>query len=156
MPASKLKHYLNEHKITYLVIPHPRTYTAQETALSAYFSESEVAKTVVVRIDGAVAMIVLPASYKLDFDLLQEVTGARNIELIEEDELSRLFPDCEVGAMPPFGNLYFLDVFVAKNLADQDVIVFNAGNHRELIEMRYEDFARLVHPKVINLALEIF
>lgn len=156
MYSSQIKRYLDDQGVDYLVIAHPPVYTAQETALSAYYPGWEVAKTVVVRIDGETAMVAVPACCKVDFDILREITGAQNIELTAEDELEILFPDCEIGAMPPLGNLYGMKVYVSRTLADQETIIFNAGNHSELIEMRYKDFERIVHPRVINFTLEIF
>ncbi len=156
MPASKIKKYLDGHDVKYLVVSHPPAYTARDTALSAYFSVPEIAKTVIVRMDDKIAMIVVPGCYKVDFDVLKDFMDVSKIDLVAEEELERLFPDCEIGAMPPFGNLYFLNVYIAKSLAEQDVIIFNAGNHHELIEMRYKDYERLVHPRVVNFALEIF
>jgi len=156
VPVSKLKKYLDQNQAAYLVLKHPPAYTAEETALSAYLPGRDVAKTVIARMDGTIVMVVIPASRKINFDVLRDITGARNIGLVAEAELENLFPDCQIGAMPPFGNLYFLNVYIDKSLTEQDVIIFNAGNHRELIEMRYEDFQRLAHPYVINFTAEIF
>jgi Ala-tRNA(Pro) deacylase len=105
-----------------------------------------------VKIDGKMTMTVLPANYNIDFHLLQEVTGADQIELAPEKEFLNLFPNCEAGAMPPFGNLYGIDVLVAESLAEDEEIAFNAGSHRELIKMSYSDFERLVQPKVIRFS----
>lgn len=156
MPVSKLKKYLDQNQAAYFVLKHPLTYTAEETAFSAFLPGRDVAKTVIVRMDDKIAMVVIPASHKIDFDVLRSITGARTIGLVAEAELENLFPDCQIGAMPPFGNLYCLDVYIDKSLTEQDVMIFNAGNHWELIEMRYRDFERLVHPCVLNFALEIF
>jgi Ala-tRNA(Pro) deacylase len=107
---------------------------------------------VIVKIDGRMAMAVLPASYRVDFDLLKEAAGASSIELASEEEFKDLFPDCEIGAMPPFGNLYGMDVFVAASLAEDADIAFNAGSHSELIRLSYKDFERLVGPKVVEFS----
>ena len=153
MPVKKLKEFLDSHNIKYVTISHSTVYTAQEIAASAHISGKELAKTVIVKLDGKMAMAVLPASYKIDFDLLKEATGANNIELASEHEFKDLFPGCTIGAMPPFGNLYGMDVYVARTLAEDKEIAFNAGSHSELIQLAYEDFERLVKPKVIRFSL---
>ncbi len=105
-----------------------------------------------VKIDGNMAMAVLPASYKVNLDLLKEAAGASEIELADEQEFEGLFPECAPGAMPPFGNLYGMKVFVAESLAEDEQIAFNAGSHTELIRLAYQDFAGLVEPKVAKLS----
>lgn len=151
MPLEKLTSFLDDHDIKHAVIQHSKAYTAQEVAASAHISGYEVAKTVMVKIDGEMAMAVLPASYRLDFDRLKEATGAKEVELADESEFEELFPKCELGAMPPFGNLYDMDVFVAERLTEDEQIAFSAGNHTELIQMDYDDFERLVEPTVVRL-----
>ena len=106
-----------------------------------------------VVINGMMAMAVLPSSYHVDFNLLKEITGEGNVRLASESEFKDMFPDCEVGAMPPFGNLYNLDVFVAKVLTEDEEIAFNAGTHTEVIQMTYRDFEKLVHPKIMKFAI---
>ena len=155
MPVKRLKEFLDTNNIKYVIISHSRVFTAQETATSAHISGKELAKTVMVKIDGKMAMAVLPASYKVDFDLLKKTTGSSKVEIASEKEFKDLFPECEVGAMPPFGNLYGMDVFVAKSLAEDEEIAFNAGSHRELVKMAYKDFERLVKPKVMKFTIEI-
>jgi Ala-tRNA(Pro) deacylase len=147
MPVKKLKEYLDSHKIKYESISHSEVHTAQEIAASAHIPGKELAKTVMVKIDGKMAMAVLPASYRIDFELLKAAAGASYVELASEEEFEDLFPGCEVGAMPPFGNLYGMDVFVAASLAEDEDIAFNAGSHTELIRLSYKDFERLVAPK---------
>src|SRR5262249_488627 len=112
----------------------------------------EMAKTVVVRLDGRMAMAVLPANQKVALSELREAAGGAKASFVTEDEFKDLFPDCETGAMPPFGNLYGMDVYVATPLAADEEIAFNAGSHTELIKMPFQDFERLVHPKVANFA----
>jgi Ala-tRNA(Pro) deacylase len=153
MPARRLKEFLDSHDIKYVTRVHYTTYTAQEVAASAHVSGKELAKTVIVKMDGRMAMIVLPASHKIDFDLLKKASGARKIELATEQEFQGTFPDCEVGAMPPFGNLYGLDVFVADRLAEDQEIAFNAGTHEELVIMAYKDFEKLVKPRVAKFSM---
>ena len=147
MPLTKIKEFLDEYNIKYTIIKHSSAYTAQEIAASAHISGKELAKTVVIKIDGKMAMAVLPASYKISFDELKEVLGVEKVRLAYEQEFIDKFPDCEVGAMPPFGNIYGMEVYVAESLADDEEIAFNACSHTELIRMKYTDFEELVKPK---------
>lgn len=155
MPVRKLKEYLDGHEIKYVTISHSPAYTAQEIAASAHIPGHELAKSVMIKVDGKMAMAVLPASHHVDFELLQEVSGARRIEMASEQEFETRFPECELGAMPPFGNLYDMEVFVADVLADEEAIVFNAGSHTELIRMAYRDFEDLVNPIVVRFASRV-
>lgn len=148
MPVRTLKEFLDRNNIKYITISHSRAYTAQEIAASAHISGKEMAKTVMVRIDGKMAMAVLPASYRVDRNRLKEVSGAANVEIASEGQFRDMFPECEVGAMPPFGNLYHMQVFVDERLTQDEEISFNAGSHTELIRLSYRDFERLVQPKV--------
>ncbi len=152
MPARKLKQFLDSHNIKYVSIKHSEAYTAQEIAASAHIPGRELAKTVIVKIDGNMAMAVLPAGYKVEFQLLKEAAKANKVELASEEEFKDVFPDCEIGAMPPFGNLYGLEVFVEKTLAEDNEIAFNAGSHIELIKLAYKDFNNLVNPKVLKFS----
>jgi len=152
MPLSKIKKFLDENKIKYTIIQHSSAYTAQEVAASAHISGKELAKTVMIKVDGKISMAVLPASYKISFDQLKDALNAEKVRLAYEQEFMDKFPDCEVGAMPPFGNLYGLDVFVAESLSDDEEIAFNACSHTELIKMKYSDFEKLVKPKKIKFA----
>ncbi|MCR4336363.1 MAG: YbaK/EbsC family protein [Candidatus Omnitrophica bacterium] len=156
MPTKRIKDYLDNNKIKYAVLNHPATYTAQETAQSAHVSGKDMAKTVIVKMDGQTAMVVLPASYKINLGFLQEITGSEDIRLATEEEFRNIFPDCEMGAMPPLGNLYSVDVYVARRLVEDEEIAFNAGNHRELIKMKYKDYDRLVRPLIFDLTYEPF
>jgi Ala-tRNA(Pro) deacylase len=152
MPANKIKEFLDSQQVKYVTISHSPAYTAQEVAASAHVRGKELAKTVMVTLDGAIAMVVLPASRKVGFDLLREASGAENVQLASERAFSDVFPGCEVGAMPPFGNLYGMNVYASKLLEQDEEIVFNAGSHTELIRLAYRDFVRLVNPKVAKLA----
>jgi len=151
MPAKRLKQYLNTHNIKYVSISHSLAFTALEIAKSAHIPSKEMAKTIIVKIDGQPAMVVLPAAYKMDLKIVSEIFDAA-VTLADETEFSMLFPDCEVGAMPPFGNLYDLDVYVAESVTERETIAFNAGSHSEVIKMAYKDFEKLVQPKLILLA----
>jgi len=150
MPMQKLKEFLDSHDIKYITISHSLAYTAQEIAASAHIAGKELAKTVMVKIDGKMAMAVLPASYKVSFDLLKRAAGASKVELANEQEFRDMFPESEVGAMPPFGNLYGTEVFVDESLSQDEEIAFNSGSHTELIKLAYRDFERLVKPKVVK------
>jgi Ala-tRNA(Pro) deacylase len=152
MPLKKIKDFLNSKNIKYVTISHSTAYTANEIAASAHIPGKELAKTVMVKIDGKMTMSVLPASYKVDFDLLQEASGASKVELASEQEFEDMFPGCEIGAMPPFGNLYEMEVFVDKSLCEDEEIAFNAGSHTELIRLSYKDFEKLVKPKVVKFS----
>jgi len=152
MPLQRLRDYLDQHHVKYTVITHSRAFTAQEIAHAAHVPGQQLAKTVIVKLDGDMAMVVLPALWRVSFDLLSEVTNSDEVMLADEHEFASRFPGCDVGAMPPFGNLFDMDVYVDKSLADDDEIAFNAGSHVELIRMKYADFERLVQPAVVNLS----
>jgi Ala-tRNA(Pro) deacylase len=152
MPVAKLKRFLDDESIEYVTITHSAAYTAQKIAASAHIPGKELAKTVMIRIDGKMAMAVLPASYKVDFELLKKASRAKTVELASEREFKDMFPECDIGAMPPFGNLYGMEVYVAESLAEDEEIAFNAGSHTELIKLAYKDFDRLVKPKVIKFS----
>ena len=152
MPAKQLGEFLDRHSIRFVAIKHSRAYTAQEIAESAHIRGKELAKTVMVKIDGEMAMAVLPASERVDLQLLKQGTGANDVDLATEQEFENAFPDCEVGAMPPFGNLYDMEGFVSPRLAADEEIAFNAGSHTELGRLAYTDYADLVSPVVIRLS----
>jgi Ala-tRNA(Pro) deacylase len=148
MPSKKLRDYLNAEKVKFVEIKHSPAYTAQEIAAAAHIPGKEVAKSVVIKVDGQMALAVLPASDRIHLESLASLTGGRNVELAAEGEFKDRFPGCEVGAMPPFGNLYEMPVYVAEHLTEDELIAFNAGSHSELFQLHYADFARLVKPKV--------
>lgn len=153
MLAKTLKEYLDERKIRYVTISHSPAYTAQEVAQSAHVPGTQMAKTVMVTVDGTLAMAVLPACQRVDVRELQEITGSDDVTLAHEEEFKDYFPDCEAGAMPPFGNLYDMSVYVSPDLAVEPEIVFNAGSHTELVRMRWRDYYNLVKPRVAEFAL---
>ncbi len=155
MPVKKLKDFLDDHGVKYVSIAHSKAYTAQEIAAKTHIPGKDMAKTVMVRLDGKMAMAVLPASYKVDFHLLKKASGATEVELATETEFKDMFPECELGAMPPFGNLYGIEVFAAQTLAEDDEIVFNAGSHTELIKLAYTDFENLVKPKLLKFSTHV-
>ena len=154
MPVRQTKEFLDKHGIKYVTISHSTAYTAQEIAASAHIRGKELAKTVIVKIDGKMAMAVLPASYMVDLDHLQKAIGASRVVLAAEHEFKDKFPECHIGAMPPFGNLYGMEVFAEEDLSQDEEIAFNAGSHTELIKLKYKDFVRLVQPKVLKFAIK--
>jgi Ala-tRNA(Pro) deacylase len=151
MPIRQLRDFLDGHGIEYVTITHSPAFTAQEVAASAHVAGKELAKTVVVNLDDRMVMAVVPAFDKVDLAHLRDAAGAAHVALAGEWEFKDRFPDCELGAMPPFGNLYGMDVFVADSLADRESIAFNAGSHTEVVRISFDDFARLIHPAVIAL-----
>jgi len=151
MPIATLREVLDSHHIKYTLITHSPAYTAQEIAASAHIRGRELAKTVIVSIDGRMAMVVQPASQRVDLGRLKTATGAQSVALLNERDFKDRFPDCAPGAMPPFGNLYGMDVYVGEALTKDEEIAFNAGSHTELIRMDYRDFVNLVHPTVLSL-----
>ena len=155
MPMRTLAKFLDENKIRYVRISHSPAYTAQEIAASAHIPGREVAKTVMVKIEGKMQMVVTCASCQVDLGELKRAVGAQQVELASEDEFRGLFPECELGAMPPFGNLFDMQVFVTEELAEDDEIAFNAGSHTELVRMSYGDFARLVVPTVLDVTAKV-
>jgi Ala-tRNA(Pro) deacylase len=152
MPINRLKEFLNSQHVKFVAINHSPAYTAQEIAALAHVRGKELAKTVMVKLDNKMAMAVLPASLKVNIERLQEASGAGQVDLASEKEFKDMFPDCEIGGMPPFGNLYGMEVYASHRLAEDAEIAFNAGSHTELIRMAYKDFERLVKPKVVNLS----
>jgi len=152
MPAKKLREFLNSQNVAYMTIPHGVAYTAKEIATLTHISNKELAKTVIVKIDGTMAMAVLPASYDVDLVALRAAIGAKSVTLAKESEFKDRFPECDIGAMPPFGNLYGMAVYVDESLTKDKDIAFNAGTHEELLQVSYADFAQLVKPTVLRFS----
>jgi Ala-tRNA(Pro) deacylase len=148
MVLRRLREFLDSGNVRYTLVSHSPAYTAQEVATLAHIPGSELAKTVIVTADGKMMMVVVPASEMVDLKSLKKAIGAARVELAREDEFKGRFGECEPGAMPPFGNLYDMDVVVASDLAEDREIAFNAGTHRELVRMAYADFERLVRPRL--------
>jgi Ala-tRNA(Pro) deacylase len=153
MPAEKLAEYLESQGVQYTVIEHHApVYTAQEIAASTHIPGKQLAKTVMVKVDGGLAMAVIPASQRVNLNRLKELVGAGKVELASEQEFRNKFPDCQVGAMPPFGNLYGIPVYAAQDLAEEIEIAFCAGSHTELVRMAFSDFKRLAEPKILDFS----
>lgn len=153
MPATRIKNFLDENQIKYTLVTHSVAYTAQDLASITHIPGREVAKTVILKVDGEFAMAVLPASVDVDLEVLQAVLEANRVRLAVESEFRSHFPDCETGAMPPFGNLYAMPVYVDESLTRDEEIAFPAGSHRELLRIAYADFKRLVNPKVLRFSM---
>jgi len=152
MPVKQLKDFLDSRNVKYVTIAHSRAYTAQEIAASAHVPGKELAKVVVVKVDGRMALAVCPASERVDLSRLAKALGAVKVDVASEGDFIEFFPGCELGAMPPFGHLYGLETFASKHLAADESIAFNAGSHTELIRLAYRDFARLENPTVLDFS----
>jgi len=152
MHLSKLRAFLDAHEVKYIVLSHSKAYTAQGVAAMSHIPGKELAKTVIVKLDGVLAMAVLPASFQIDLLALKKAVGVLDAEIATESEFKQHFPDCETGAMPPFGNLYGLPVYVDSTLTEDLEIAFNAGSHHELIRLDYADFEQLVRPEVLSFS----
>jgi Ala-tRNA(Pro) deacylase len=153
MPATKLKKYLDENRVRYITIQHSVAFTSQEVAAKMHIHGWELAKTTILKADGALLMAVLPAPCKVDLERMRRAINAKTVTIAAEEEFRTRFPECELGAMPPFGNLYDIPVYVDEQLAEDPSIVFNAGTHTEAIRMDFKDFARLVKPKVLSFGV---
>ncbi len=150
MPAKTLKAFLDHQKVKYVSIQHSPVFTASEIAASAHVSGRDFAKTVIVMIEDEMAMVALPANRLLVLSELRDMLDTSHVRLASEEEYKDVFADCEIGAMPPFGNLYGLKTYVTSNLADEPEIAFNAGTHTEVIKLAYVDYERLVKPTVLD------
>lgn len=147
MILDKLQRALDAEGIPYEVHAHEEAMTARDLAAAEHVSAREVAKVVVVRADEQMQMVVLPASHRVELHALRDLLGVRHVRLAEEDELAQVFSQCELGAMPPFGNFWQMPVWVDDALSDEAEIVFAGGNHHETVHMAYSDFERMVHPR---------
>ncbi len=148
----RLESYLRDNQVSFETHHHPTAFTAQEVAATEHTPGKMVAKVVMVLADGELVMLALPAPYQVDLDRAGEALGATEVRLADEEEFAPAFPDCEVGAMPPFGNLYDLPVYVDEALAEDETIVVQAGTHTDTIHLKYADFERLVEPTVVGFA----
>jgi len=152
MPTQRVKDYLRENNIPFEYFSHTRTFTTQGTAAVARLSPAKLAKAVIMKVDGRLAMAVVPGSRHVNLHRLRRALQAREVRLAQEQEFADRYPDCEIGAIPPFGNLYDMPVYVDEAVAEQKEIVFNAGTHTDLIEIEYADYVRLVKPTVADFA----
>jgi Ala-tRNA(Pro) deacylase len=152
MPIQKLRQFLDAHLVKYIAITHSKAYTSQGIAASAHISGNQLAKTVMLNKDGELCMAVLPASKQVDLSIFAKLTDSKDVTLASEQDFRDRFPDCELGAMPPFGNLYGLPVYADASLARDKEIAFNAGTHLELVKLAYADFECLVKPTILDLS----
>ncbi|UCE86958.1 MAG: YbaK/EbsC family protein [Deltaproteobacteria bacterium] len=152
-PCAQLTNFLDENSVKYEVIHHAADYTAQEAAHDTHTPGIEFAKTVFACIDGRYAMVVLPAHRRVNWDHLRTALNATDVGLAKEEEMVDLCPDCDVGAEPPFGNLYGLPVYVSSEMMGDEHITFNAGTHEDAIRLRMDDYQRLVQPQVMDLSM---
>lgn len=152
MLSPRLHHLLDARHTAYTTIPHPPTVTASQTAATTHIEKELFAKSVLLKVDGALAMMVMPTAYRVDLTRLSRALGGPIVELAEESEFTEVFADCEPGAMPPFGHLYGVPVFVDSRLAAQEEIAFNAGSHTDVVRMSYAQFEKLAQPELLWLA----
>lgn len=153
MSLTRLKEFLDKNNVKYVTISHSLAYTAQGIAALTHTPGQELAKTVMLRIDGKLAMAIVPASAHVGLTLLKTAVGAKTVDLAAEVDFKNSFPDCQTGAMPPFGNLYDIPVFADESLSRDPEIAFNAGTHRELMRLAWNDFQTLVNPRLIRIAV---
>jgi Ala-tRNA(Pro) deacylase len=151
----KLRVFLDTNHVEYKHTVHPIAYTACQVASAEHLPTREVAKAVVILGDNEYHLVVVPANRLVDFHEVRIALGLKHARMATEEELSRLFPDCEVGAMPPMGNLYAIPVYLDSGLASEEMIAFNGGTHRDVVHMKTADFRKLVHPQVVSLACEV-
>jgi Ala-tRNA(Pro) deacylase len=149
MLSQKMMNFFKTNNVHFEIMNHPRAYSAQRTAQVTHTPGRMVAKPVILQVDNSLKMIVMPADEKIDIMHMMDIFKTKNVRLVNEREFTNVFDDCEIGGMPPLGNLYGIDTFVAKDLTKDETIAFNGGDHYELIRMMYKDFERLVHPGVI-------
>lgn len=149
MPDRKILDYLKEHNINFSTINHTPAYTASQIAQTAHVPGRKMAKCVMVKLDGKLTIVLIPAHQRIDLENIKKQARAQLVELAHEYEFSDKFPNCELGAMPPFGELFNMNVFIADSLSHQDWLAFNAGSHSELIKMDMKDFLKLVHPQLL-------
>jgi Ala-tRNA(Pro) deacylase len=148
----RLEDYLRENRVPFEAQHHPRAVTAQEVAASEHVPGKMLAKTVMLLADGEMVMMALPAPYQVDLEKAATALGVKEARLAEEEEFEDTFPDCEVGAMPPFGNLYGVPVYVDETFAEGETIVFRSGTHTDTMSVSYAHFERLVEPTIAEFA----
>ncbi len=152
---ARLEQYFRENGVGFQAMTHPAAYTAQEVAAAQRVPGKQVAKVVMALADGKPVMLVVPASYRIDLAKLKAGLGAQEAQIAREKDFSALFPDCDTGAMPPFGNLYDVPVYVDRALTEDVEIVFQAGTHRDTMKIVYADYARLARPIVADFATHL-
>jgi len=144
----RIRDYLDSQDVPYEPIHHSQAFTGQEVAHSLHMSGKRLAKAIVLAGDGKPVMAIIPASHRLNFQEFRAALEADRLEMLPEGELVKLFPDCDLGAIPPFGNLYGLGVWVERTVSDAEDVVFCAGTHEDCLRMRYSDFTKLTKPRL--------
>jgi Ala-tRNA(Pro) deacylase len=152
MSTRRTREFLDGSKVNYVVISHSAAFTAQEVAASAHIPGREIAKTVIVMIDGELAMAVVPANREVEMGMLRSAAGAQYVELADERDFAQRFEGCQLGAMPALGILFGMETYVDKQLAKEEYIAFNAGTHSEVTAMRFADYRRVAHPKLARIS----
>jgi Ala-tRNA(Pro) deacylase len=150
-----MEKHLRESGVGFEVKTHEQAFTMQEVAAALHVPGNQVAKVVIVCADKEKVMLVLPAPYRMNVDLVRDLVGAKKVRLAKEEEFTDLFPDCATGAMPPFGNLYGVPVYVDRSMAEEPDMVFRVGTHRETMKIAYTDFVRLAQPVVGDFSWQI-
>jgi Ala-tRNA(Pro) deacylase len=150
--GQRVRDYLDSHHVNYTALPHPQAFPAEKIAEELHVSGKHFAKSVVLRADGHLLMAVLPASHRLNLPKLKESLEAKHLEIVPESELNEICSDSELGAFPPFGNLYGMETWVDRSLGKSEEIVFNAGTHRDAVRMKYADYLRLAMPQVATFS----
>jgi Ala-tRNA(Pro) deacylase len=150
--VERLQDMLERNQVRFTHTIHPEAYRAVEVARAEHIPPHKVAKTIVFHGDQGYGMAVLPADFLVDLQELRYMLGLSHLRLATEEELAELFPDCELGAMPPFGNLYNMPVYADSSLADEETIAYNAGTHRDVVHMKYADFKELVKPGIVTFS----
>ncbi len=150
MLSSGIRKYMTTHHVKYETISHSRAYTALQCAQAAHIKGGYFAKSVVVKLDNKFVLVAIPANVRLDIEQFKKETQAKHAEIAHETEFQDKFSDCEIGAIPLFGELYGMDVYLAESLTHKEWLAFNAGNHNELLKIKSEDFLNLVHPKTLS------
>ncbi len=151
----RITEYLDRKKVNYQISTHRPSFSSQKLAAEEHVSGRYVAKPVVVQADGKFYMCVLPACSKVDLDSLGSQLGAGDVELASEEDMARLFPECELGAEPPVGNLFGLTTLLDKSLLEDDFIVFQAGKHDQAVKLNLRDYEELVHPRILSFCYHL-
>lgn len=153
--STRIKKMLENENISYQVLEHELAFTALEVAQAQHVPGRRMVKSVIVIADGKPVMCVLPATHRVDFDKFKGVLGAKDVHLADEAKVAALFPGYEVGAMPPFGQVAGMRVYVDKMLEENDAIVFNAGTHTDVIRIKFKDFVRFVQPEFADFGTHL-
>ncbi len=151
----KIREYLDKERVGYQLLEHSRAFTATEVAGAQHVPGRQMIKSVIVKADDQFVMCLLPAIHYLDIDKFKEISGAKQVRLAHEEEMSKLFPDCEIGSEPPFGALYGIKVYADKFLEEDNEVAFNAGTHSDMIKMKFKDVQRLSQPVFVEIGVHI-